>query len=55
MHEQNLRREQEIKLILQEKNKQIELIKKTETEKNAITDSLKQLFIEERTKSNKEM
>ena len=41
MHEQNLKREQEIKLILQENNKQIELIKQTEKEKNVITDSLK--------------
>ena len=39
--ELEMKREQEIKLILQEKNKQIELIKQTEKEKNVITDSLK--------------
>lgn len=55
MEEVNARREAEVKMILEAKDRQIERILKTEKEKMMITDSLKAILVEEREKSNKEM
>lgn len=42
-------------LVLEEKNRQIELIQKTEAERAQITNSLKEMFLEERANATAEM
>ena len=55
MQEQQAKREAELQLILEEKNRQIEIMKQSEQERNQITSQIQSMFLEERDSANKEM
>ena len=44
-----------MKFILEEKNRQIEMLRQGETQRETMANDLKQLFLEERKQSNQEM
>ena len=52
IEEQNRKREQEVQMMLEEKNRQIEMLRNSGDSKKQIADSLKEIFMEERNENS---
>ena len=55
MREQQAKREEELKQILVEKEKEIEKLRESEADKSQVTGALKQMFQDERASANADM